>query len=327
MRAVVMEEFGEPEVLRVRQVDDPVPGPGQVLVAVAYASITFVETQVRSGEGPFGRPPLPRVPGNGVGGRILAVGPEVDPALVGAVVVTTTGGEGGYAELALARAQEVVPVPAGLELEDAVALLADGRTALLLHRQAEVGPGQRVLVEAAAGGVGSLLVQLAAAEGAQVIGAARGAGKAGLVTSLGAAAYVDYSLPGWLEQVMEATGGAGVDLVFDGVGGRIGTVAVGALREGGRVSVYGVASGVEADLDEEELRRRSIGVIGLTSAPSPAMTRALIADALDLAAGGRLRPVIGQTFPLDEAAAAHRAIEARATTGKTLLIPGAHVRG
>ncbi|WP_442790534.1 alcohol dehydrogenase catalytic domain-containing protein [Nonomuraea sp. NBC_01738] len=146
-----MEEFGGPEVLRVRQVGDPVPGRGQVLVEVAYASITFVETQVRSGDGPFGRPALPRVPGNGVGGRIVAAGPGVDPGLVGTVVVTTTGGVGGYAELARATAQDVVPVPAGLELKDAVALLADGRTALLLHRQARVRPAEHVLVEAAGG--------------------------------------------------------------------------------------------------------------------------------------------------------------------------------
>lgn len=327
MRAVVMEEFGGPEVLRIRHVEDPAPGPGQVLVAVAYASITFVETQVRSGNGPFGRPALPRIPGNGVGGRIVAVGPDVDPVLVGTVVVTTTGGEGGYAELALARAQDVVPVPEGLELKDAVALLADGRTALLLYRQAEIKPSERVLVGAAGGGVGSLLVQLAAAADAHVIGAARGVVKAGLVTSLGAAAYVDYSRPDWLDRVEEATGGAGLDLVFDGVGGRIGTEAIGALRDGGRVSIYGMASGADADVDEGALRARSIGVIGLTAAPNPAQSRALIVDALNLAADGKLRPVIGQTFPLEAAAAAHRAIESRTTTGKTLLIPADHVRG
>ncbi|GAA0936237.1 zinc-binding dehydrogenase [Nonomuraea longicatena] len=320
MRAVVMEEFGGPEVLRTRQVEDPVPGPGQVLVSVAYASITFVETQVRSGRGPFGRPALPRTPGNGVGGRVIAVGPDVDPALTGTVVVTTTGGVGGYAELAVARAQDAVPVPAGLELKDAVALLADGRTALLLHRQAGIEPAERVLVEAAGGGVGSLLVQLAASAGAQVIGAAGGAGKAELVTSLGAASYVDYSRSGWLDRVREVTGGAGPDLVYDGVGGRIGTEAVGALRDGGRVSVYGMASGADAELDEGELRARSISVIGLNAAPSPAEARALVADALNLAADGKLRPIIGQTFPLEAAAAAHLAIESRTTTGKTLLI-------
>ncbi|NIH83506.1 zinc-binding dehydrogenase [Amycolatopsis granulosa] len=319
MRAVVMEEFGGPEVLRIREVPDPEPQPGQVVVAVAYASITFVETQVRSGRGPFSRPGLPRVPGNGVGGRVVAVGSGVDPVLVGTIVVTTTGGEGGYAELATARAQDLVPVPEGVALGDAVALLADGRTALWLYRQANVHRDEHVLVEAAAGGVGSLLVQLASADGARVIGAARGAWKAEPVMGLGAAAVVDYSRPGWLDRVRAVTGGRGLDLVFDGVGGAVGTQAVRALRDGGRVSVYGMASGTDAEHDPAELRARSIEVIGLTSAPSPAEARALIADALDMNAAGTLRPLIGQTFRLDQAAAAQRAIEARTTLGKTLL--------
>src|SRR5579875_2098988 len=184
-----MEAFGAPEVLRVRRVDDPIPGAGQALVSVEFASITFVETQVRAGRDPTGRglPALPRIPGNGVGGRIRAVGPGVDPAVVGTGVVTTTGGAGGYAELAVARADDAVPVPPGLGLREAVALLADGRTALGLLRQARVAPGEWVLVEAAAGGVGSLLVQLAAGAGARVVGAARGARKGELVASLGAA--------------------------------------------------------------------------------------------------------------------------------------------
>jgi NADPH2:quinone reductase len=317
--SVVMEEFGGPEVLRVRQVEDPVPGPGQVLVDVAYASVTFVETQIRAGNGPFGKPSLPRVPGNGVGGRVLAVGPGVDPALTGAVVVTTTGGEGGYAELALARADETVSVPPDLDLRDAVALLADGRTALLLHKQAEIKPGERILVEAAAGGVGSLLVQLAVDAGARVIGAARGAHKAELITSLGAA-FVDYSKSDWLQQVRESADG-GVDVVFDGVGGVIGADAAGALSSGGRISVYGMASGADAELDMEKLGERSIRVLGLLSAPGPAETHALIGDALRLAADGKLRPIVGQTFPLSAAAAAHAAIEDRSTVGKTLLVP------
>ncbi|WP_031172174.1 zinc-binding dehydrogenase [Streptosporangium roseum] len=315
MRAVMMDRFGGPDVLQVRQVADPVPEAGQVLVAVEYAGITFVETQVRAGRGPAAkqRPPLPRVPGNGVGGRVVAVGPGVDPALVGTVVVATTGGTGGYAELAVARVEDAVPVPAGVELRDAVALLADGRTAVLLHRRAEVKAGEWVLVEAAGGGVGSLLVQLAAGSGARVIGAARGAGKGGLVLSLGAVAYVDYSRPGWEREVAELSGG--VDLVFDGVGGEVGAQGMLAVRPGGRASVYGMASG---SWTEPAGHVRAVPDGGV---PSAAEVRALTEEALALAAAGRLRPTIGQTYPLHEAAEAHRAIEARATTGKTLLIP------
>ncbi|MGS2616133.1 zinc-binding dehydrogenase [Micromonospora sp. LZ34] len=317
VRAVVMERFGGPEVLQVRQVEDPTPGAGQVLVAVEYANITFVETQVRAGAGPAARqrPPLPRVPGNGVGGRVRAVGAGVDSTLVGTTVETTTGGTGGYAELALARAQDVIAVPDGVMLRDAVALLADGRTAVLLHRQAQVRPGEWVLVEAAGGGVGSLLVQLAVAAGAEVIGAARGTAKGELVTSLGAVAYIDYSRPGWERQVVEVTGGTGVDLVFDGVGGQIGAQGMAAIRPGGRASIYGMASGSWTEPDDR------VTVVPDRGAPSADEVRALGEEALALAAAGRLRPIVGQTYPLVEAAQAHRAIEARATTGKTLLIP------
>lgn len=320
MQAIVMEAFGGPEVLQVRQFDDPIPMAGQVLVSVEYASITFVETQVRAGAGPFGRPALPRIPGNGVGGPIIAVGDDVDPGLVGTVVVTPTGGEGGYAELALARAEDVVPVPPGLDFKDAVALMADGRTALMLFRRAQVAAREYVLVEAAGGGVGSLLVQLASQAGAHVIGAARGTQKADLVIALGGETYVDYGQPDWLDRVTVSTGDRGLDLVFDGVGGRIGKEAVGALRAGGRFCAYGMASGAAVDLDEDDLKANSIRVIGFGGPPTPAENRALIAEALDLAIVGKLRPVIGQVFPLSRASAAHAAIEARATTGKTLLV-------
>lgn len=310
-----MEEFGRPDVLRLREVPDPVPGPGEVLVEVAYAGITFVETQVRAGRGPGKRPPLPRVPGNGVGGRVVAGGPGVDPGLVGTTVVTTTGGTGGYAELAVARAEDVLPVPEGLALPEAVALLADGRTAVLLHRQAAPQPGEWVLVEAAAGGVGSLLVQLATAAGARVIGAARGAGKAALVTSLGAEVAVDYAQPGWEREVVAATGGRGVDLVYDGVGGEVGAQGMAAVRPGGRAHIYGMASGGWTE------PAPGVHVVPSGGAPTPAEIRGLAAEALAAAASGRLRPVVGQTFPLAEAAQAHRAIEGRVTTGKTLLVP------
>jgi NADPH2:quinone reductase len=315
VQAVVMEEFGGPDVLRLREVPDPVPGPGEVLVEVAYAGITFVETQVRAGRGPGGKPPLPRVPGNGVGGRVVAGGPGVDPGLVGTTVVTTTGGTGGYAELAVARAEDVLPVPEGLALPEAVALLADGRTAVLLHRQAAPQPGEWVLVEAAAGGVGSLLVQLAGAAGARVIGAARGAGKAALVTSLGAEVVVDYAQPGWEREVVAATGGRGVDLVYDGVGGEAGAQGMAAVRPGGRAHIYGMASGSWTE------PAPGVQVVPSGGAPTPAEIRGLAAEALAAAASGHLRPVVGQTFPLAEAARAHGAIEARATTGKTLLVP------
>ena len=186
MRAIWLREFGGPEVLVPGPAPDPVPGPGQVLIDVAHANITFIETQLRAGRpGPFRLTP-PLIPGNGVGGVITAVGSDVDPALTGRRVVSATGGSGGYAERAAVDASAPIAVPAGLALDAAVALLADGRTATMLIEAVGVRPGDRVLVEAAAGGVGSLFVQLAARAGARVIGAAGGRRKVDLLPGLGA---------------------------------------------------------------------------------------------------------------------------------------------
>ena len=310
MRAVWLREFGGPEVLVPGDAPDPVPGPGQVLVEVAFANTTFVETQFRAtGAGPFRAEP-PLIPGNGVGGVISAVGEGVDPGLAGQRVVTSTGGTGGYAQRVAVAASAVFGVPAALDLDAAVALLADGRTATGLVHATRVRPGDRVLVEAAAGGVGGLLVQLAKAAGAFVIGAAGGPAKVARVQ--GADAVVDYSAPEWAARVGE------VDVVFDGVGGAIGTAAFGLLRRGGRMAVYGLAGGSWAEVSEEDAAAR--GVTLVRSIGSPAQLRGFTESALAEAAAGRLVPVIGQRFPLEKASDAHAAIESRTTVGKTLLV-------
>ncbi|WP_410645615.1 zinc-binding dehydrogenase [Amycolatopsis sp. lyj-346] len=310
MRAVWLREFGSPEVLVPGEAPDPVPGPGQVLVEVAFANITFVETQFRAGApGPF-RASLPVIPGNGVGGVIGAVGAGVDPGLVGRRVVTSTGGSGGYAERVAVDAAAVFEVPPTLPLDAAVALLADGRTATGLVQATRVRPGDRVLVEAAAGGVGGLLVQLAKAAGATVIGAAGGPAKVAHVR--GADAVVDYLRPDW-------TSAAGpVDVVFDGVGGEIGTAAFGLVRPGGRMAVYGLAGGSWAEVSEEDAAARGVSLV--RSIGDPAELRAFTESALASAAAGKLVPVIGQRFPLEKAADAHAAIESRTAVGKTLLV-------
>lgn len=318
MRAVWLKEFGPPEALVPGEAPDPVPGAGQVVVAVSLANITFVETQVRAGRSPFPLPPgaLPMIPGNGVGGVVAATGPGADAALTGRRVVSATGGRGGYAERAAVPADGLVEVPAGLALDEAVALLADGRTAMALIRAARIAPGERVLVLAAAGGVGSLLVQLGQAAGARVLAAAGGPGKLRLARELGAEVTADYRQPDWPVALRAAAGGA--DVVFDGVGGPIGRAAFGLLGPGGRMLSYGLASGEFTEVSEDEARARQVTIargVPVTPDESVALTRA----ALGLAAAGRLRAVIGQRFPLEAAAAAHRAIEARATIGKTLL--------
>ena len=318
MRAVWLKEFGPPEALVPGEAPDPVAGAGQVVVSVAFAGITFVETQVRAGRSPFPLPPgaLPMIPGNGVGGVVAATGAGVDTLLAGRRVVSGTGGRGGYAERVAVDAAGLVEVPAGVALDEAAALLADGRTAIALARAARIAAGERVLVLAAAGGVGSLLVQLARAAGARVLAAAGGPAKLRLARELGAGVTADYRTPDWPAVIRAEAGGA--DVVFDGVGGPAGRAAFELLGPGGRLLSYGLASGEFTRVSDDEARTRQVKVSrGIAVAPGEAagLTRA----ALDLAAAGQLKAVIGQRFPLEAAADAHRAIEARATTGKTLL--------
>jgi NADPH2:quinone reductase len=328
VRAIVLSEFGPPELLIPQEVDEPTPGSGQVLIDVELANVTFVETQVRAGRAPHPSmlPELPAIPGNGVGGVVVAVGPGADRALIGTRVVSTTGGAGGYAERVAVTAEGIVPVPDGVSLPEAVALLADGRTAMGLIDRAALRPGETVLVEAAAGGVGSLLVQLAKAAGAHVIAVAGGERKLAVARELGADIAIDYMGEKWASEVASAaTGiasnvdGAVADVVFDGVGGAVGRTAFELLRPGGRHCAFGMASGAFAAIDEAEAARRSVTLLR-GAVPSPQEMTALTRAALQRAAAGELRAVIGQTFPLEHAAEAHRAIEGRATIGKTLLV-------
>jgi NADPH2:quinone reductase len=318
MRAVWWTKVGPPEVLVYGETPDPAPpGPGQVLVSVTYAGITFIETQLRAGLAP--RPMLkpPAILGNGVGGTVIALGEGVDAGLLGQQVVTSTGGSGGYAALALARAADVIAVPEGVLLSDAVALLADGRTAVGLHQIAAVQDGETVLVEAAGGGVGSLLVQLALESGARVIAAASSQRKLESARELGAQVTLDYSAPDWVEELAKAAPD-GVDVAFDGVGGAVGRLVFESMASGGRFVIHGLASGSVTDTSTPA---REVTVIGMDQLSTiGANSRELAMSALAQAAAGRLRPVIGQRFALRDAAAAHAAIEARQTLGKTLLV-------
>jgi NADPH:quinone reductase len=322
MKAIVMERFGPPDVLVEREVDDPHLGPGAALIAVGFASVTFVETQIRAGSAPRASmlPKLPAVPGNGVGGVVAEVGDEAAGDLIGSRVVSTTGGTGGYAELAAVPAAGLIRVPDELAMDEAVALLADGRTALGLIGHANIRPGETVLVEAAAGGVGSLLVQLAKRAGARVVAAAGGEQKLEIAQDLGADVVIDYRDPSWTAQAEAVLNGSRLAVAFDGVGGEVGRGAVDLLGRGGRLCAFGMASGQFVSIGEDELRDRGVSLIR-GAVPDAAQMAALSAEAIQLAATGELRPIIGQKLPLARAADAHRAIEARATIGKTLLVP------
>ncbi|TDV54003.1 zinc-binding dehydrogenase [Actinophytocola oryzae] len=318
MRAVWLREFGGPEVLTIGEAPEPVAGTGQLVVDVEFVNITFVETQFReTGSGPFGaNATLPMIPGNGVGGIVASVGTGVTPDLVGTRVITSTGGSGAYAERVAVDANAVFQVPSEVAMDSAVALLADGRTATMMVRAAAIKPGDRVLVEAAAGGVGSLIVQLAKAAGARVVAAAGGARKVAIATELGADVAVDYTDDGWPKHVRDAVGA--VDVVFDGVGGAIAGTAFELLDRGGRMVSFGLASGSWSPIGEDEATTQDVTLVRPTA--TPAELRTYTENALAEAAAGRLRPTIGQRFPLADAAAAHAAIQSRSTVGKTLLV-------
>jgi NADPH2:quinone reductase len=237
-------------------------------------------------------------------------------------LTAAAGPQGGYAERALVSESGLVAVPGdpGL-LRQGLSLLHDGPTALTLAANAAIRPGEQVLVTGAAGGLGILLVQLAIAAGGHVVAAARGERKLELLRNLGAAA-VDYSAPGWTQTVRRETGGAGPDVIFDGVGGQIGQDAFTIVAPDGRFSAHGVPSGSFAQIDPAEAGRRSVTLRGIEQVQfGPADLPPLVEQALAEVSAGRLEPVIGQSFPLIEAAQAHRSIESRDTLGKTLLLP------
>ncbi len=313
MRAVVIREFGPPEVLEPADVAEVRAEPDEVVIEVEFANVTFVETQVRAGRPPHPSmlPALPAILGNGVGGTVGEGSPWA-----GRQVVASLNGTGGYAERAVSPVARLIGIPDGLAMRDAVALLADGRTALALARHADLRAGETVLVEAAGGGVGTLLVQIARRAGARVVALAGQPRKLALARDLGADVTVDYSHDGWERQVRDLAGQ--VDVVFDGVGGDIGLAAFGLLGAGGRFCPFGMASGSFAPVPPELARDRQV-TVRAGAGGSPEELAELARTALAEATAGRLRPVVGQEFELAEAARAHAAIEARQTVGKTLL--------
>ncbi len=318
MRAVQIARFGPPDVLRPVVLDDPAPGSGQVLIDVEYAGITFVDTQIRAGRAPNPamRPQLPVVLGNSVAGIVIDAASDVDSDIVGSRVTSSLTGRGGYAARAVVDAARLVHVPDGVALNHAVALVADGRTALALMAAVGDIAGRTVLVEAAAGGVGGLLVQLVSTAGGRVVAAAGGAAKLATAADLGAEVTVDYSDPSWVEVVRRHVGD--VDLTFDGVGGEIGTAGLSLVRPGGVFVPFGAAAGAGMLGSAADAGRPSVHTVTTGALTVEEQVR-LSTEAVALAGRGRLHATVGQVFALADACAAHAAIERRSTIGKTLL--------
>jgi NADPH2:quinone reductase len=322
MLAIQMSRTGGPEVLESVNVDTPSPGPGQVLVRHEAIGVNFIDTYLRSGLYPL---PLPAVLGGEAAGVVEAVGDGVTRLSVGDRVAYS-GAVGGYAQYAAVAADRAVRLPEGISFETAAACLLKGMTTeFLVRRCYPLKAGETILVQAAAGGVGTLLVQWAKHLGATVIGTVGSEAKADLARSLGCDHVVLYRHEDVAKRVREITGGAGVPVAYDSVGKDTFEGTLASLSRRGLFVTFGNASGPVPP----------VAPLRLMQGGSLFLTRPTLADyvrtpeelddsagrVFGLIANGTLRIEIGQRFPLAQAEAAHRALEGRETLGATVLIP------
>ena len=323
MHAVRLHEFGPAENLSYEEVPDPVPGAGQVRIAVEAAGVHLVDTVLRAGTaggGPVAPPQLPTIPGREVAGTVDAVGPDVDQTWLGKRVVVHLGPvPGGYAEQAVAKVESLHEIPDHLDAATAVATIGTGRTAAGILEQAALGEDDVVLVTAAAGGMGSLFVQSARNVGATVIGLAGGPEKVKQVRDLGAQYAIDYTTGDWPEQVKEHLVERELTVVLDGVGGENGQKAFELLGVGGRILMFGWSGGGPVQVTTKDLMNRGLTATWAIGPKLVRKLRALETAALQESVEGRWAPLVTR-FPLAKAADAHRALENRETVGKVVLI-------
>ncbi len=323
MRAVRFHEYGGPEVLRLEDVPVPEPGPGEVLVQVTAAGVNYADTRRRLGM--YVEPtPLPWVVGSEIAGTVARLGPEVTGVQVGQRVMALMAG-GGYAEYAVVAARALLPLPEQLSFVQAAALPLQGLTAYyLLKLSGQLKPGERVLVHAAAGGVGSLAIQMAKVLGAgKVIATASTPAKLEFACSLGADVQIDYTKEDLVASVRQVTDGRGADIILDGVGGQVFEQSLRCLAPFGRLVVYGLASGQAVEFNPVRLMRRNQSVVGFylgQMMARPEQLRPAMEEIVGWLAAEKIRLMIGHIFPLEEAARVHRLLEGRETTGKVVLL-------
>jgi NADPH2:quinone reductase len=314
---VQIDEFGAPEVLKLAEMPRPEPGQGEVLIRVVRAGVNFADTHARENSY-VQRFELPLVPGNEVAGTTED----------GRRVVAMLEGRGGYAEYAIAPRATTFPIPEGLDDGTALALLVQGLTAWHIYRtSARLREGESVVVHSAAGGVGSLAVQLGKPFGAgRVIATASSEDKRRLALELGADAAVDVGAEDLCAALVEANSGRRLDVVLEMAGGRVFDESLKALAPFGRLVVYGIASREQNQVRTGLLLRSSKAVVGFYLGHCLGRRELMeepLRELFERAARGELHPQLGQTYPLSEARRAHEDLQSRRTTGKLLLDPSA----
>jgi NADPH:quinone reductase len=315
MKAIRIHEFGGAEKLRLEEIEKPQPKPDEVLIKNAAAGINYADIMLRNGRY-LRQPPLPVTPGFEAAGTVEAVGASVTDWKVGQRVLALIDA-GGYAEYVSTNVSQLVSIPDRLEFGHATALLVQGLTAVALLRDLQAG--QTILIHAAAGGVGSLLVQLAKYKGAKVIGTASSTEKLQKVIELGADIGINYAESGWANQVLQATANKGADLIIEMAGGEIGRQNLNCLATHGTMIVYGAASGEDFQISALSLLAKMQTVKGYYLTIDSPSNRALYSkELMEHINAGRLRVMVTE-FPIEQAMKAHRAIESRRTTGKVVL--------
>ncbi|KKK36999.1 alcohol dehydrogenase [Mesobacillus campisalis] len=324
MKAIQLKEYGGPEVLNLVEAERPVPTGRQVLIEVKAVGVNYADTARR--EGQYVIPtPLPFTPGAEVAGIVAEVGNEVTNIKPGTRVVTLIE-SGGYAEFVLADERGLIPLPGQIDFKTAAALPLQGLSAYhVLKTMGRLEQGETVLVHAAAGGVGTIAVQLAKIFGAgKVIATASTEEKLGLAREMGADVLVNYSEAGWEQKVLEATGGKGVDVALEMAGGDIFYKTLKCLAAFGRLVIYGVASGEQSKFNPSSLMAKNQSVIGFFL-PQIMRRQDLLASStrelFQYVGEGRLKLTIGGVYPLEEAGEVHRMLQGRQTIGKLILEP------
>ncbi|WP_435364606.1 quinone oxidoreductase family protein [Haloarchaeobius sp. DYHT-AS-18] len=323
MKAIEVTEYGDTESMQVVEEDVPEPGPGQVRIEVEAAGINFADVMQRRGHYPGG-PEAPFRPGLEAAGTIEAVGEGV--AYEGGERVVGLVGVGGYAEYAVTDAESLFPIPEGMSFAEAAGFPVQFLTAHnCLFGWGGLEEGESVLIQAAAGGVGTAAVQLADRAGAEVFGTASTQEKLDLAADLGCDHPINYTEEDFRPVVLEETDGEGVDLALDGVGDEVFAESVRATKDFGRIVPYGAASGVPGTLDTSEMLFRNQSVTGYHLGKAMQQKPQRVLEAVpDLTQGlesGELEVIVGETFALEDAAEAHEYIEARKSSGKVVLEP------